>query len=137
MAMQPGRRRTVVADINVTPMADIMIVLLIIFMVTVPILNAPPVSLPDARHGRDSAENALTLVVTAAGARIGTDDPMSLDRLTEYLAARVELSREPLTVLIQADQNADYARVAGVMQACRSARIEEIGLATQTVGDVP
>ena len=134
--MQLGRRRSVVADINVTPMADIMIVLLIIFMVTVPILNRAPVSLPDARYGRDSAENAITLVVTAAGARIGKDDPMSLDRLGEYLAARVEVSREPLTVVIQADRDADYAQVAGVMQACRAARIEEIGLATRPVGEV-
>jgi len=135
MAMQLGRRRSVVADINVTPMADIMIVLLIIFMVTVPILNTPPVTLPDARHGRDSAENAITLVVTAAGARIGKDEPMDLDRLRMYLAARVELSRDPVTVLIQADRDADYAQVAGVMQACRAARIEEIGLATRPVGE--
>ena len=135
MAMQLGRRRSVVADINVTPMADIMIVLLIIFMVTVPILSTPPVALPDARHGRDSPENAITLVVTAAGARIGKDEPMDLDRLRMYLAARVELSRDPVTVLIQADRDADYAQVAGVMQACRAARIEEIGLATRPVGE--
>jgi biopolymer transport protein ExbD len=135
MAMRLGRPRTVLADINVTPMADIMIVLLIIFMVTVPILTSPPVSLPDARHGRDSAENALTLVVTADGARIGKDEPMSLDRLGEYLAARVELSRDPVTVLIQADRDTDYAHVAAAMQACRAARIQAIGLATHPVGE--
>ena len=62
---------------------------------------------------------------------------MDLEQLTAYLAARVDLSRDPLTVVIQADRDADYARVAGVMQACRSARIEEIGLATRPVGEGP
>ena len=129
--MRLGGPRKVLADINVTPMADIMIVLLIIFMVTVPILTTPPVSLPDARHGRDAAEDAITLVVTAAGTQIGKDDPMDLGRLGAYLAARVEASHDPITVLIQADRDTDYARVAGVMQACRAARIEEVGLATR------
>jgi biopolymer transport protein ExbD len=75
--------------------------------------------------------------VTGAGARIGKDVPMDLEQLTAYLAARVDLSRDPLTVVIQAARDADYARVAGVMQACRSARIEEIGLATRPVGEGP
>ena len=61
----------------------------------------------------------------------GQDEPMDLGRLVAYLAARVDTSRDPVTVLIQADRDMDYARVAGVMQACRAARIEEIGLATR------
>jgi len=71
MAMRLGGRHTVVSDINVTPMADIMIVLLIIFMVAVPKITAAPVPLPDARHGRDAPKEAIALVVTATGARIG------------------------------------------------------------------
>ena len=60
---------------------------------------------------------------------------MDLEQLTAYLAARVDLSRDPVTVVIQADRDTDYSRVAGVMQACRLARIEEIGLATRPVSD--
>jgi biopolymer transport protein ExbD len=54
MAMSlAGNNRRVVADINVTPMADIMIVLLIIFMVATPVLVRAPVRLPSAAHARE------------------------------------------------------------------------------------
>jgi biopolymer transport protein TolR len=131
MAMRLGGRRTVVSDINVTPMADIMIVLLIIFMVAVPKITAPPVPLPDARHARDAPKEAVALVVTANGARIGKDEPMDLEALSTYLAARVQTSRTSLAVLVQADRDMDYAPVARVLQACRIAGVEEIGLATR------
>jgi biopolymer transport protein ExbD len=121
----------VVSDINVTPMADIMIVLLIIFMVMIPIVNAPPVPLPDARHAREAAKDAVELLVTPSGTRIGKDEPMDLEALSAYLAARVQGSRAALAVLVQADRDMDYAGVAHVLQACRTAGIEEIGLATR------
>jgi biopolymer transport protein TolR len=131
MAMRLGGRRTVVSDINVTPMADIMIVLLIIFMVAVPKITAAPVPLPDARHGRDAAKEAIGLVVTATGARIEKHEPMDLEALSTYLAARVQTSRTSLAVLIQADRDMDYGAVARVLQACHIAGVEEIELATR------
>ena len=131
MAMRLGGRRGVVSEINVTPMADIMIVLLIIFMVMVPKITAPPVPLPDARHGRDAPKEAIPLVVTAGGAQIGKDPPMDVDGLSTYLAARVQTSRTSVSVLVQADRDMDYAPIARVLQACRTAGVAEIGLATR------
>jgi biopolymer transport protein TolR len=131
MAMQLGGRRGVVSDINVTPMADIMIVLLIIFMVTLPKFTASPVPLPDARFARDAPKEAIPLVVTAGGAQIGKDAPMDADTLRTYLEARVQTSRTVVAVLIQADRDLDYGPVARVLQACRTAGVEEIGLATR------
>ncbi|HET6899567.1 MAG TPA: biopolymer transporter ExbD, partial [Vicinamibacteria bacterium] len=78
MAMQAGGRRAVVSDINVTPMADIMIVLLIIFMVAISQLSTPPVALPEASHTREAAKEAIPVVVTANGAQIGKDAPMDV-----------------------------------------------------------
>jgi biopolymer transport protein TolR len=130
MAMRLGGRRTMVSDINVTPMADIMIVLLIIFMVAISKFTTPPVALPEARHTRDSEKEAIRLVVTAGGAQIGNDAPMDAETLSTYLAARVQTSRPAVAVLVQADRDMDYAPVARVLQACRTAGIEEIGLAT-------
>ncbi|HZM50275.1 MAG TPA: biopolymer transporter ExbD [Vicinamibacteria bacterium] len=132
MAMRPGGRRAVVSDINVTPMADIMIVLLIIFMVAITQLNTPPVPLPEASHGREAAKEAIALVVTAGGAQIGKDAPMDVETLSTYLAARVQTSRSSIAVLIQADRDVEYAPVARVLQACRAAGIEEVGLATRS-----
>jgi biopolymer transport protein TolR len=130
MAMRLGGRRSLVSDINVTPMADIMIVLLIIFMVAVSRFTTPPVMLPEARHGKDAAKEAIRLVVTAKGTQIGKDAPMDPETLATYLSARAQTSRGSLEVLIQADRDVDYAPVARVLQACRQAGIEEIGLAT-------
>lgn len=129
--MRLGGRRGIVSDINVTPMADIMIVLLIIFMVAVSKFTEPPVPLPEARHTRDAAKEAIRLVVTAGGTQIGQDAPMDADTLSAYLAARVQTARTSITVLIQADRGLDYGPVARVLQACRDAGVEEIGLATR------
>jgi len=129
--MRLGGRRTMVSDINVTPMADIMIVLLIIFMVAVSKFTTPPVTLPEARHTRDSEKEAIRLVVTAMGAQIGKDAPMDPDTLSTYLAARVQTSRTSVAVLVQADRDMDYGAIDRVLQACRTAGVEEIGLATR------
>jgi len=131
MAMRLGGRRAVVSDINVTPMADIMIVLLIIFMVAISQLNTPPVPLPEASHGREAAKEAIPLVVTAGGTQIGKDAPMDVETLSTYLAARVQTSRTSIAVLVQADRDIDYGVVSRVLQACRAAGVEEVGLATR------
>jgi biopolymer transport protein TolR len=131
MAIRLGGRRGIVSDINVTPMADIMIVLLIIFMVAVSKFTAPPVPLPEARHTRDATKEAIRLVVTAGGTQIGKDAPRDADTLSTYLAARVQTSRTSIAVLIQADRDLDYGPVARVLQACRAAGVEEVGLATR------
>jgi len=131
MAMRLGGRRAIVSDINVTPMADIMIVLLIIFMVAVSKFTTPPVALPESRHARDADKEAIRLVVTPGGAQIGKDAPMDPDTLSTYLSARVQTSPTSVAVLVQADRDLDYALVARVLQACRTAGIEEIGLATR------
>jgi biopolymer transport protein TolR len=131
MTMPMGGRRGVVSDINVTPMADIMIVLLIIFMVAVPKITAPRVPLPDARFARNAPKEAISLVVTAGGAQIGKDAPMDADALRAYLEARVQTSRTSVAVLIQADRDMDYGPVARVLEACRTAGVEEIGLAAR------
>jgi biopolymer transport protein TolR len=131
MAMRLGGRRTMVSDINVTPMADIMIVLLIIFMVAISKFTTPPVALPEARHARDAEKEAIRLVVTAGGAQIGKDAPMDAETLGTYLAARVQTSRTAVAVLVQADRDMDYGAIDRVLQACRTAGVEEIGLATR------
>ena len=129
--MRLGGRGAVVSDINVTPMADIMIVLLIIFMVAISKFTTPPVTLPEARHGKDAAKEAIRLVVTAKGAQVGKDAPIDPETLATYLSARVQTSRASVAVLIQADRDVEYAPVARVLQACRQAGIAEIGLATR------
>ena len=68
MAMSVGRPRTgAIAEINVTPMADVMIVLLIIFMVATPVIVGAPVRLPGAEHSVEHKEERLEVVIRATG----------------------------------------------------------------------
>jgi biopolymer transport protein TolR len=133
MAMRAGGGgRTVVADINVTPMADVVIVLLIICMVTIPRLHQPPVSLPWARYASERPKDGLRVMVTGNG-RVTLEGmpPMAVPDFREYLRARLATSTGPAPVLIEADRGADYELIARVLEACRVAGVEEIGLATQ------
>ena len=131
MAMSVGgRRRGVMAEINVTPMADVMIVLLIIFMVMTPLIVNSPVPLPGARHGEERQPAQLTVVVDANGEIwIGKDHLVGAALLTERIRGATGAQTAP-TVLVQADRDAEYGGVARVVDACRQAGVEQVGLAT-------
>ena len=132
MAMSlTGRNRTVIADINVTPMADVMIVLLIIFMVATPVLLNAPVRLPLAVHPAEHKGRPLEVVVRATGeiaaGGLAFSGPESL---AEWIAARRAGGLEQV-VLVQADRSVAYAAVAPVLAGCRQAGVEEIALAVE------
>src|SRR5512147_2380142 len=88
MTVGPGRKGAI-ADINVTPMADVMIVLLIIFMVATPIIAGSAVRLPDARHAATHArEGRAFIVVRADGSTLLDGAPVGAAQVEERLAAR-------------------------------------------------
>jgi biopolymer transport protein ExbD len=132
MALSVGRPRGgAIAEINVTPMADVMIVLLIIFMMTAPILAGPPVPLPSARHATEHKGETLDIVVRADGAVAigGTPFPDSVS-LGDYLAARASATRS-LLLLVQADRNVSYRDLDRVLKACRASGAPEVALAAE------
>ena len=125
-----GSRKGAIADINVTPMADVMIVLLIIFMVMTPLLASSPVPLPPAAHSKERGGEALTVVVKASG-EIGVGDTSfaGADAFAEYVKARMGPGDATPLLLLQGDRDAAYATVARVLEACRRSGLEEIALA--------
>jgi biopolymer transport protein ExbD len=132
MAMSAGKSRGAIAEINVTPMADVMIVLLIIFMVTVPIIDRQSVSLPPAAHVKDEhdAGKALVLVLETSGDltidehRVGPFEP-ALAQVTELAQA------DPLrAVWIKADRGVRYGWVGSLLEACRRGGADNLKLAT-------
>lgn len=132
MSVVGARRGGAIAEINVTPMADVMIVLLIIFMVTVPILDRAPVRLPEAVHPVAREGDHLEIVVRETGEIVMSGMAFaSPEALTEYLVARSSLSARPLSVLVQADRDAAYATVARGLTACRAAGLTRVALATE------
>lgn len=132
MAMQVGRRHSgAIAEINVTPMADVMIVLLIIFMVTAPVIARAPVRLPEATHLAERRGEKVEVVVKRDGSvAIDGATLATAELLGEYLAARSPLP-ESMLVLVQADRDSTYAELARVLAACRSARVGEVALAAE------
>ncbi len=130
MAMSVGRPRSgSIAEINVTPMADVMIVLLIIFMVTAPIIAGAPVRLPEAAQASEHKAERIEIALRNDGS-IGIDGMTlaSVELLAAYLEARSP-APESFLVLIQADRDASYAEVARVLSACRQARVGQVALA--------
>lgn len=130
MAMNVGGPRgATIAEINVTPMADVMIVLLVIFMVATPILVGAPVRLPDAANPAEQRGERLEVVVRASGEIAAGEIVFSgADALSEWIAAR-RASGADRIVLVQADRGVAYASVARVLAACRRAGVEEVALA--------
>ena len=131
MAMNIGRgSKTTISEINVTPMADVMIVLLIIFMVTVPLIGRP-VQLPDAAQAKERRGERIEVVLNANGAiTVGKDAFSSAAALGDYLALRLAGRSSP-TVVIQADRNSSYSEVANILDVCRRAGAPEIALAAR------
>ena len=126
MAMSIGNRsKSTISEINVTPMADVMIVLLIIFMVTVPLIQAP-VRLPDAAQAREHKGDQIEVVLQTNGlVTLGDEHFASAAALGDHLVLLYE-GRPAPTVLIQADESATYAEVESVLSACRRAGTVDI-----------
>jgi biopolymer transport protein TolR len=126
MAMAAPNRGGRIAEINVTPMADVMIVLLIIFMVTVPLIAEGPVrDLPPAQHAAAKPAGPVVLSITSnEGVFLGTV-PLGRHELEERLRPALQGARERV-VHVRAPAGLPYFAVAGVLDACRRAGAEEI-----------
>lgn len=130
------RRRSggsVAADINVTPMADIMLVLLIIFMITTPLLQSGiTVNLPKAKNPLEAPEaeknTAIVVALNREGRLYWKKTPITDNELYETLVKQFsggEIGRE---MFLKADQALSYGRVVEVVNNCRRAGVERIGL---------
>ncbi len=130
-----GKKGGPMADINVTPMADIMIVLLIIFMVITPMLQkGVDVVLPKAANTKERKEEQKTITVAvkndaARSTFIGGNKLDKAEDLVPQLKERLEDIPEGQRLLyLKADQNLPYGDVMKVMDLMREAGVEEIAL---------
>ena len=115
------RRRPVMSEINVTPMVDVMLVLLIIFMISAPMLVGVPIDLPQTQAKRlDQDREPLTIKVTEKGQIFLQDVEIGLDELVPRLKAMKEARQGPEDrIEVQGVRNASYetvAKVLGVLQ---------------------
>lgn len=128
------RRRSALAQINVTPFVDVMLVLLIIFMVTAPMLErGVDVTLPEVENAPNltAVKEPLIVTVTRKGEiMVGKNRVEDTTKLIPVLQ-QVLSSRDDKTVYLEADQAVAYGRVVQVMAAMKRAGVAKLGMVAQ------
>ncbi|MCX7628749.1 MAG: protein TolR [Geminicoccaceae bacterium] len=126
------RRRRPLSEINVTPLVDVMLVLLIVFMVTAPLLTTGVVvDLPKARTAPlPGQDEPLTVSIKADSSIWLQDSAIGLEELGPRLAAIRERNPE-LRVFVRGDRQVDYGRVMAVVSAINQAGIGKVALVTE------
>ncbi|WNV06772.1 biopolymer transporter ExbD [Candidatus Methylospira mobilis] len=133
MAFKPDSSdREVMSEINVTPLVDVMLVLLVVFIITAPLLTqAVKVDLPKTEKTEAVDDKDLaTLAVDAKGLITLNDRPQTLENLEEVLRTLQEANAN-LSVQLQADQAVPYGRVAEVMALAHKAGVTKLGFITR------
>ncbi len=127
-----GKGRAAMSEINVTPLVDVMLVLLIMFMVTAPLMQQGlEVEVPKtSASGVEPSEDPFRLVITADKRITAAKTRISIEQLQPKLKAIFE-NKKNKQVYIEADARVDYGFVAEVMAEIRAAGIFSIGLITQ------
>ncbi len=138
MARQRLKRRRPMSDINVVPYIDVMLVLLIIFMVTAPLITqGVHVELPEADAQPLSQEEEPPLVISVnrdgelfLNVGEGREDPVDDDTLVRRI--QVTLKHNPkVQVMVRGDGNVEYARVVHAMVLAQAAGVPSVGLITE------
>lgn len=123
--------RMVLSEINVTPLVDVMLVLLIIFMVTAPMMQQGlEVQLPEtANSGVPTSEEPFILIIKKDGSLHAGESRLAMDSLGTKLKA-IFSTRKDKQIYIQADRQVDYGTVAEALGEIRAAGIYQIGMIT-------
>ena len=125
--MRSRHAGAVLGDINVTPLVDVVLVLLLVFMVTAPMMSRGiDVSLPVADQPNVSQEDRITVSVNARGAVFIGDQPVALPLLEDQLRGRVQ-GLATKVVYLRADQSLRYSKVIEVVDLMKRAGVEQIG----------
>ena len=134
-----GRRRAAMAEINVTPLVDVMLVLLIIFMVTAPLLTSGvPIDLPDSRADPlDQTPDQVTMSIDRAGFVFIDDAQVPEAQLPSAIAQLECGSAAAPLITLRADRALDYGRVMAVMGELNRAGCRSISLVTNSSSTAP
>src|SRR5215469_8528472 len=140
MAFEAGQRGQLASQINVTPLVDVMLVLLVIFMVTAPIIQqGVEVSVPRVKASAlPGKEEQFVVSITRNQEIYLNDTRLGLDQLSEKLQA-IAVVRPDREVFVRADEQVPYGAVIKTMAAIKAAGIENVGMVTEMpqAGEAP
>jgi biopolymer transport protein TolR len=126
-----GRYGPALSDINVTPLVDVVLVLLIIFMVTAPMMSRGiDVRLPRTTAGSDATEDRLVVTVDRDGTIYLNERPVNAQLLTDRLKSEMQRTGSDF-VFLRADQEVPYGRVMTVMDEIKKAGADKVGMVTR------
>lgn len=140
MEMMPKTRRKPMSEINVVPYIDVMLVLLVIFMVTAPMLTqGVKVDLPQATSDPIQPQKAVESIIVSVDANgayfleVGDrgSDPMALEELRSQVA-KILSERTDGEVLVRGDQHVEYGTVVRLMAVLQTAGASNVGLITES-----
>ena len=136
-----GRGRAPMAEINVTPFVDVMLVLLIIFMVTAPLLVAGvPVNLPESRAAAlEQDQEPIQISIDEAGSVYVDDEALSGPGLEARLdeIAGAQTPENPRQIMLRADKTVDYGLVAAVLGELNRSGLNRVSLVTTGSSEAP
>lgn len=128
------RHRRFLAEINVVPLVDVVLVLLIIFMVTAPMLyRGMDIKLPTSTSNTIKPEERIVLTIERDQRLYLDKDPVGLAQLDERLKTAKRRNAE-VSVFLRADRDVPYGTVIQVMDGVKKAGIEKLGMVTDPVG---
>jgi biopolymer transport protein TolR len=126
-----GRTQSSISDINVTPLVDVVLVLLIIFMVTAPVLQSGiEVNVPKTRSVKEITEERMVISINKQQRVFLGNDPININDIKAKLRQKI---RDPQhqSVFIRADEDVPFGAFATVMDAVKGAGITNVSIVTQ------
>lgn len=128
-----GRTQTALADINITPLVDVVLVLLIIFMVTAPVLQSGiEVNVPRTRTVKEITKERLVISIDKSQKVYFGNDPININQIGKVLKQRIRDPRNQ-SIYLRSDEDVPFGAFATVMDAIKSAGISNVSIVTQPI----
>jgi biopolymer transport protein ExbD/biopolymer transport protein TolR len=126
-----GRTQTALADINITPLVDVVLVLLIIFMVTAPVLQSGiDVALPKTKTVKQITEERLVITINKDQRVFLGNDAININDIGNKLRQKIRDPRNQ-SIFVRADENVPFGAFATVMDAVKQAGFSNVSIVTQ------
>jgi biopolymer transport protein ExbD/biopolymer transport protein TolR len=126
-----GRTQTSLADINITPLVDVVLVLLIIFMVTAPVLQSGiEVNVPKTRTVKEITQERLVISINKEQRVFLGNDPININEIGTKLRQKIRDPRNQ-SIFVRADEDVPFGAFATVMDAVKASGITNVSIVTQ------